>query len=210
MRQEHSFKIDGMDCAEEISALTAELGPVFGEEHLRFDLMNAKLIVSSDKLDVTDEVISRVRVTGMKATPWESSLKEDRDSSLRKHLRTLLTTASGVALAAGFAWHALQHGVADALGGGEEASHVFPLTSIALYLAAILTGGWFIFPKAWFAARRLRPDMNLLMTVAVIGAVLISEWFEAATVTFLFAVALALESWSVGRARRAIGRRQPA
>ena len=73
-----------------------------------------------------------------------------------------------------------------------------------MYAAAIVAGAWYVFPRAWLALRRFRPDMNLLMTVAVIGAAVIGEWFEAAVVTFLFALSLVLESWSVGRARRAV------
>ena len=46
--------------------------------------------------------------------------------------------------------------------------------------------------------------MNLLMTMAVIGAMGIGQWFEAATVSFLFSFSLLLESWSVGHARQAI------
>jgi Cd2+/Zn2+-exporting ATPase len=46
--------------------------------------------------------------------------------------------------------------------------------------------------------------MNLLMTIAVLGAILIAEWFEAATVSFLFSLSLVLEAWSIGRARSAI------
>src|SRR3546814_11301672 len=42
------------------------------------------------------------------------------------------------------------------------------------------------------------------MVIASIGAVGIGELFGSATVAFLFALSLALESWSVGRARRAI------
>ena len=79
-----------------------------------------------------------------------------------------------------------------------------PWPEIVAYIAAALLGARFVVVKAWFAARNLRPDMHLLMTVAVVGAMAIGEWFEAATVSFLFALSLALESWSVGRARRAI------
>jgi Cd2+/Zn2+-exporting ATPase len=52
--------------------------------------------------------------------------------------------------------------------------------------------------------RTFRPDMNLLMMVAVIGAIIIGEWFEAAAVTFRPGVACGiLERWSSCRAIKA-------
>lgn len=71
-------------------------------------------------------------------------------------------------------------------------------------IGAMLAGGWFVVPKAWRAALRLRPDINLLMVIAVVGASIIGEWIEAATVVFLFGVAEWLEGWAERRARRAV------
>jgi hypothetical protein len=69
---------------------------------------------------------------------------------------------------------------------------------------AILARRLVHFPKAIRALRHFSLDMNVLMSVAVIGAACIGEWTEAAAVVFLFALSELLEGFSVGRARRAI------
>jgi Cd2+/Zn2+-exporting ATPase len=69
--------------------------------------------------------------------------------------------------------------------------------------AGMVAGGWFLLPKAWRAVRRLRPDINLLVVIAAIGASIIGEWVEASAVVFLFGVAEWLEGWADRRARRA-------
>ena len=73
----------------------------------------------------------------------------------------------------------------------------------ALSIAAMLAGGWFLLPKAGRAILKLRPDINLLVVIAVIGASVIGEFIEAAAVVFLFGVAEWLEGWADRRARRA-------
>jgi Cd2+/Zn2+-exporting ATPase len=204
------FKIRGMDCAEEIAVLKREVGPlVGGEDRLGFDLLKAKMTVLSPPQGLSDqEVVQAVERTGMGAQVWrEGSEEVEREGVWQRRGRTILAALSGLATLAGFVTHAvLAGGISRALGseGMGVAEAGVPWAARIFYLLAILAGVWTVAPKAWFALRRLRPDMNLLMTIAVLGAVAIGEWFEGATVAFLFAVSLALESWSVGRARRAV------
>jgi len=73
-----------------------------------------------------------------------------------------------------------------------------------VFLAAALIGGWNFFPKGVRSARTLKLDMNFLMTVAIIGALLIGEPLEAAAIAFLFSLAELLERSTVVRARSSI------
>lgn len=197
------LKIDGMCCAEEIATLKRALREITPEENLSFDLMNGRLIVA-DGAPQADGIIAAVNRTGMRATSWaEHVAQAGQPASLwATHGQAILAGLSAVATLGGFAVQVAANGLHAAMGGAEIAP---PAIAIALYLAGTVAGGWRVLPKAWFAARSLRPDMNLLMVVAVMGALGIGEWFEAAAVACLFAIALLLESWSVGRARRAIG-----
>jgi Zn2+/Cd2+-exporting ATPase len=195
-----------MDCAEEIAILRREIGPVAGgEDRLSFDLLKGIVIVE-DTSASPDAIVAAVARTGMRAEPWRGEPDVARRSFWEIRGRTALTAASGLAVSAGFAVHAwLAGGILEILRPeGTAAGGAPPLAARTLYTIAIVAGGWYVFPKAWAALRRFRPDMNLLMTIAVFGAVAIGEWFEAATVSFLFGLSLALESWSVARARRAV------
>ncbi len=194
---------------EEVAILKREVGPmVGGEAHLAFDILNAKMIVTpeADEVD-TDAIIRMVGETGMQAAVWQDDPDEEVGGFWVRRGRFVLMVVSGACALAGFLSNAIYAGsVMAALGSeGLGQTHQTPWLSMALYTSGIMAALRYVAPKAWFAMRRLRPDMNALMTIAVIGAILIGEWFEAATVSFLFAVSLTLESWSVGRARRAIG-----
>ena len=75
---------------------------------------------------------------------------------------------------------------------------------LAVAAAAIWASGFDVYKKGLVALRRGRLNINALMTVAVTGAFVIGEWPEAAMVMALYAIAEAIESKAVDRARNAI------
>ena len=80
-----------------------------------------------------------------------------------------------------------------------------PPVPAGLYLIAIVVGGVPILREAWeaiTAERRLTIDA--LVVVAVVGAVLLGEWWEAAAVVFLFSLSEMLEDYTLDRAHHAI------
>ena len=201
-----SFQVSGLDCAEEVAILNKVVGPkIGGAEHLAFDVINGRMTILDSAKSVSDgEIAELVASTGMTAKPWDAE-NASVDQAAHIARQRLFTALSGGFWAAGFLWHIIETGMGGALGlfaGHGEAP--MPLVEAGLFAVAILFGVWLVAPKAWSSARRLSPDMNLLMVVAVAGAIGLGEFFEAATVAFFFSLSLFLESWSVGRARNAV------
>ncbi|MCK4934739.1 MAG: cation-translocating P-type ATPase, partial [Simkaniaceae bacterium] len=201
-----SFKVVGLDCIEEVTILKKVLLKKSGILDLEFDLLNARMIVEMDTdLITSSDVIKSVNGSGMQIVLWEKRHIIEGGSFWQKHGRAVLTVISFCFLVAAVICFYLENRGNNKLFFSTIDDLNYPGYINRIYFLAIITGGWFIVPKALFALRRFQADMNVLMVIAVIGAIAISEWFEAATVTFLFSVAALLEHWSIGRARKAIG-----
>lgn len=178
-----TFKLSGMDCADEVSAIQNAL-KIDGVRTIAANLINETVTINHASTLSLETIRSKITSTGVKV------VTETNTSFFTGHKnRILLVAISGVALGAGL--------IVDGL----DSSFIFGLS---LFTTATLVGGSLIFPKALRSLKNYHLDMNVLMTIAVVGAFAIKEYSEAASVVFLFALAELLEALSVSRAREAI------
>jgi len=186
---ESVFRVEGMDCHEEVALIDRRLKTLAGVEGWRTDVVLGRLVVTYDAARVsTTAITDAVAAAGMRA--WLEHEAPARVAERQgARARQGLLVASGAALAGGFA--------------AELAGAPRPLIWLAFGLATGLGGSYWA-DRAWSSARLIALDINVLMLIAVVGAIAIGQWSEAATVTFLFAVAQWLETFNMERARHAI------
>jgi Cd2+/Zn2+-exporting ATPase len=186
LHAESVFKIEGMDCHEEVAILERRLTRLTGLEALAADVVSQRLTVQYDAAKLTASSIAEaVAQTGMRA--WLEH-EEPRLSSASPW-RERVVWISGAALAAGLV---LQWA------GATSALVWIP------FVVAIVAGGVFTSRRALTSLRSRVLDINVLMLVAVAGAMALGEWSEGASVVFLFALAQLLETRAMERARGAI------
>ena len=78
------------------------------------------------------------------------------------------------------------------------------LLTKALYILAIIIGGFDLFKEGFSDLIKLDFSMESLMTIAIIGAAFIGEWAEGSIVVILFAISEALERFSMDKTRQSI------
>jgi len=181
--------IADMDCPTEEALIRRSLTGMPHVLGLDFDLLNRILTVHHYQQDAA-EIHAKLKDLGMSGTE-------------------LAVGASGSAPAApsrGRYWRLAFGGIAAASAEitawvtGSDTSATVAL----LALSAILACGIPTLKKGWIALRHFTLNIHLLMTAAVIGALAIGQWPEAAMVICLFAIAEMIEAASLLRARDAI------
>jgi len=186
------YRIANMDCPVEERLIRNKLSGMDGIVGLDFNLMSRVLEVHH-KLPTLSPVETALHGIGMQAVPLAAGAPQGRDaqegklSGLQKG--ALIVSGLAAAGAEALAWS----------GHGDNSPAV-----IALALLSIATGGWPTLKKGWIALKTLTLNINFLMSLAVLGAVAIGQWPEAAMVIFLFAIAELIEGMSLNRARNAV------
>ncbi|HTM26843.1 MAG TPA: heavy metal translocating P-type ATPase [Vicinamibacterales bacterium] len=184
---ESTFKIEGMDCHEEVAMLEKRLGRLRGMEAFDADILGQRLKIKYDAAKLSASTIAEaVAQTGMRA--WLEH-EQPVGTAPSAATRRVLVVTSGIFVAAGMAL---------------ELAHVDRRAAVGAYLIAIAFGGFYSVRRALHAARSLALDINVLMLVAVGGAMVLGQWSEGACVVFLFALAQLLEARAMERARGAI------
>ena len=179
------FRVEGMDCNEEVVILERRLRPLAGMEALSADLVGQRLHVSYDAAKLTTAaIVDAVGQTGMRM--WLEH-EGPGASGPDVRVRFWLTVASGTAILAALAVNGWS-----------------PSLAVGLLISATIVGGVFPTRRALVALRSHTVDINVLMVIAVVGAMGLRQWFEGASVVFLFALAQWLEARTLERARQAI------
>ncbi len=189
------YKVNGMDCAD--CALNIEKGvrQLKGVEQVRVDFSTGLLFVEGDA--ETQKIQNRVEKLGYTLDADQPAKAAQSGGVavsfwryLLKRRETRLALAGGAILLIAI--------LAGLLGAPTLA------VQAAEIIALVIAG----YPIARSALANLwinhAISINLLMTIAAVGAVAIGQVTESATLIFLFAISEALEGFTADRARRVL------
>ncbi|WP_259663402.1 cation-translocating P-type ATPase [Bacillus anthracis] len=178
-----TYLVEGMDCGACALTIEKHLQNVSGVEEVRVNFATGKMHIRHDR-DV-DDIIKEVSNAGFGAS-LAGTRRGAAPVSKSKNTTLLL---SGLFLALGF---------------GGSFTNISPLLITLLYAASIGIGGYKPAKSAFYAIKSKSLDMNVLMISAAIGAALIGQWLEGATVVWLFALGATLQNKSIERTRESI------
>ncbi len=185
------FDVTGMDCGDCAKTVQAGVTRLAGVHEAAVNFGVGTLTVTADRALVTpDAVLRAVTQAGYGATLRGGNTPTVATApQWWRQRRVLEVTGAALLWIVGFT---LEH-----LGLPRVASAV-------PYIAGMFLSGYPIARAGWFALKARRADMNLLMTIAAVGAVAIGQWDEGASVLILFSIGTMLQAMTIERTRRAL------
>jgi len=209
------ISVPEMDCASCAGKVESALGGVAGLRAVETHPTTGTAVVTYDRTATTEEdIVAAIESAGYEVTETTgegetATGQTDENGSIWTSPRALKTWVSGVFVALGlvFFLEFLLPG-ANAQVGSILGSALY--VDDILFLIAVATGGQEILRGGYYSLQNRNLDIDLLMSIAILGALTASLvfgealYFEAATLAFLFSVAELLERYSMDRARNSL------
>lgn len=194
------FRVDGMDCASCAAKIDTAVRRLPGVTDVSVSVTNGAMNVNHDGTARSDEIAAKVTALGYRTTLADTAPAAGGGRAAPK------TSAPAKPLPW---WRSKKGQMMLACGGGLIAAyiagHLYPANELWAFTAAMLIGLVPIAKRAYMAAINGTPfSIEMLMTIAAIGAMFIGATEEAAAVVFLFLVGELLEGVAAGKARASI------
>jgi len=207
-----TLDVPGMDCAScagkvenaldrQVGVTERETRPTTGTVRVSYDPTALDEVAIVDAIESAGYSVDNLGESGT------DEPDADEKDSIWTSSRAIKTWVSGVFVAVGLVFEFLVPGqnaaVASVLGAELTVAD-------GAFLVAVAIAGQEIFRDGYYSARNLNLDIDFLMSVAILGALVASFvfgealYFEAATLAFLFSVSELLESYSMDRARNSL------
>ncbi len=178
--------VKGMDCANCVAKVTKSLQRTPGIQDVNINLVSTKIIVSYENEEISEkDIIKTIKQTGY---TFDYSYQRTSFFNVKQNKNLLFAIIGTIFLIL-------------ALGLDRILPTYFELF---FFVPAIIIGGIPVYLKAFASLRAKTIDIDLLMVIAIIGAMILQEWPEAAEIVVLFSVAELLEAYSMDRARQSI------
>ncbi len=201
--------IGGMDCGGCARTIAANLQQLPGIEEATVNFASERLQVTFDpQLTYEADIIGRVTALGYTITP-EVKASTATNTAVGNQAENLppqrvnpvgwrfwLKTRRGQTV--------LLSGIGLLLGIVAERLLLLLLVAQGFYAVSLIIAITPIIRSAWIALKLRRADMNLLMTLAAVGAAILGQWFQGALVIFLFGLGTTLQNFALSRTRNAI------
>lgn len=202
------FYLKGLDCPDCAKKLKKSIKDLSNIEKVDIVFSIGKLEVKYDDIvqdDILREVMELIQKQGYKIERVVKNGIEEKENAIKKGESVTDKTSNIFSKVFG-------GGVISAAISGTVlllASLIwfagYPKQFVILtYSIAIVVGGFATFKKGINSLFKLKFDIDVLMVIALIGAVLIGEWMEGAIIAFLFSLSHALESYAMEKTRRSI------
>ena len=191
------LKVDGLCCSDCAIKVENVLKATRGVTDIKTLITSEKAVITYDEADVnTDEIIKKIEGIGHKAqiiSNFKFQILNFNSENLADTLRFVFIIAIGII--------ALGEIGLEYFGLLKRGIEIIPLPVTIL---AILIGGYPIFKKAFLGVLNKQINVDLMMSVGIIGAAAIGEFKSSMLIVFFMSIAHYLEEFTVTRSRQAI------